>query len=213
MFEHLVYAGIDFLGFFAIMNPIAGISIFLTLTGQESEESAKKIALHAVLTAFFIVLFFSLAGNFVLKMFNISFTAMRLTGGIIVALIGYDMLHGMESQIQGTADKNEEEEENTVAYTPLGVPLLAGPGVIITAMNFSAGSGANLLVTTFAFGILCIITYYVFVFGKKIKKIIGGNTLKVITKMMGLILAVIGVQMIIAGIYSAVNEFNAMNYF
>lgn len=220
MFEHLVYASIDFMGFFAIMNPIAGISIFLTLTEHESEESTKKIAFHAVLTAFFIVLFFSLAGNFVLKMFNISFTAMRLAGGIIVALIGYDMLHGMDSQIQSETNKDAEygktenkEEENTIAYTPLGVPLLAGPGVIITAMNFSAGSGANLLITTFSFGLLCAITYYVFIFGKKIKEIIGASALKVITKMMGLILAVIGVQMIITGIYSAINEYGLMNYY
>lgn len=215
MFEHLVYASIDFMGFFAIMNPIAGISIFLSLTERESEESAKKIAFHAVLTALLVVVFFSVAGNFVLKMFNISFTAMRLAGGIIVALIGYDMLHGTNSQIQSETNKNEgeKEEENTIAYTPLGVPLLAGPGVIITAMNFSAGSGANLLITTFSFGLLCIITYYVFIFGKKIKQIIGASALKVITRMMGLILAVIGVQMIIAGIYSAINEYSMMNYF
>lgn len=215
MFEHLVYASIDFMGFFAIMNPVAGISIFLSLTEKETEQSAKRIAFHAVLTAFLVVLFFSLAGNFVLKMFNISFTAMRLAGGIIVALIGYDMLHGRDSQIQSETNKDEgeKEEENTIAYTPLGVPLLAGPGVIITAMNFSAGSASNLLITTFAFGLLCIITYYVFVFGKKIKELIGASALKVITRMMGLILAVIGVQMIIAGVYSAINEYNMINYF
>lgn len=217
MFEHLVYASVDFMGFFAIMNPIAGISIFLSLTEHKTEESAKKIAFHAVLTAFLIVVFFSIAGNFVLKMFDITFTAMRLTGGIIVALIGYDMLHGMDSQIESAGNKDveceNEKEENTIAYTPLGVPLLAGPGVIITAMNFSAGSGANLLITIVSFGLLCAITYYVFIFGKKIKKIVGASTLKVITKMMGLILAVIGVQMIIAGIYSAINEYNVLNYF
>jgi len=110
------------------------------------------------------------------------------------------------------ADK-EDEEEGSVAITPLGIPLLAGPGVIITAMNFSAGGWANCIITIFSFGLLCIITYFVFVFGKKIKKIMGTSILKVITRMMGLILAVIGIQMLIDGTYSAVREFQAVNYF
>lgn len=215
MLENLIYISVNFMGFFAIMNPLAGISIFLTLTEEETEEEAKKIALRSVLTAFCIVLFFSLAGNVVLKLFDISFTAMRLAGGVIVALIGYDMLHGMSSHIEGPSKKAVEKakEEHTVAYTPLGIPLLAGPGVIITAMNFSAGTFHNFLDTIIPFGLLCIITYFFFVSGKRIKEIFGGSVLKVITKMMGLILTIIGVQILLNGIYSAVSEYSVGNYF
>lgn len=216
MIEKLIYASVVFTGFLAIMNPIAAISIFLTLTQQDNEEKVKKIAFQSTLTAFLIVVIFALAGHVLLRFFGVSFTALRLTGGILVAIIGYEMLQGKQSAVSTSPKetiKKTVEEEGSVAITPLGIPLLAGPGVIITAMNFSAGGWINVLTTVVAFGLLCSITYFVFVFGKQIKKMLGASILKVITKMMGLILAVIGIQMLIEGVYSAVNEFHALNYF
>lgn len=223
MIEKLIYASVVFTGFLAIMNPIAAISIFLSLTSHEKESDARKIARQSTMAAFLIVVIFALAGHFLLSFFGVTFTALRLTGGVLVALIGYDMLQGKQSMVSNPMKDNakdhhcndhpDDEEEGSVAITPLGIPLLAGPGVIITAMNFSAGGWANCLITIFSFGLLCVITYFVFVFGKKIKKIMGTSILKVITRMMGLILAVIGIQMLIDGTYSAVREFQAINYF
>ena len=198
------------MGFFAIMNPISGVSIFLTLTNNEDTQTAKKIAFQSVLTAFIIVVIFSVAGHLILKVFNISFTALRLTGGILVGFIGYDMLHGKHSSVHRPSEETIEqtmEEEASVAFAPLGTPLLAGPGVIITAMNFASSGIYSLIITIVNFGLLCIITYYSFLSGKKIKELVGISTLKVITRMMGLILAVIGMQMLIEGIYSAIKEF------
>jgi len=212
MFDKLIYASIVFTGFLAIMNPIAAVSIFLNLTVKESEEEARKIAFQSTLTAFLIVVIFSLAGYFLLSFFGVTFTALRLTGGILVALIGYGMLQGLPSNGNEHTKENDDEEAS-VAITPLGTPLLAGPGVIITAMNFSAGGMINCIITIIAFGSLCIITCFVFVFGKQIKKIVGVNILKVMTKMMGLILTVIGMQMFLEGAYSAVREFHIINYF
>lgn len=216
MIDKIIYSGIVFAGFFAIMNPISAMSIFLTLTTNDNEEESKKIAQHALLTAFFIVLFFSIAGNFILHFFGVTFTALRLTGGIIVGLIGYEMLQGHQSNVNKPAKETIEKvikEEGSIAITPLGIPLLAGPGVIITAMNFSAGNISNFFVTVFSFGVLCIITYFVLIFGKQIKKILGSSALKVITRMMGLVLAVIGMQMILEGTYSAISEFQNSHFF
>ena len=210
MLEKFIYLGVVFMGFFSIMNPIAAISIFLTLTQQETEEDAKNIAFQSTLTAFMVVLVFSLIGHFLLELFGVSFTALRLTGGILVGLIGYEMLQGKQSSVSQPLKetiKKTIEEEGSYAVTPLGVPLLAGPGVIITAMNFSSGGFDKLLSTIIAFGCLCVITYYVLITGKKIKKMLGASALKVVTRMMGLILAVIGMQMLIEGIYSAIKEF------
>lgn len=213
--DKLIYAGTVFLGFTAIMNPISAISIFLAMTAKEDENSVKKIALHSTLTAFLIVVAFAIAGNAFLNFFGLTFTALRLAGGIIVGIVGYEMLNGRTTGSSKPADESleGENEEGSVAITPLGIPLLAGPAVIITAMNFSAGNLSNIFVTISAFLILCIITYYVFIFGKQIKKALGANFLKVVTKMMGLILAVIGMQMILDGIYSAVKDFQTMSLF
>ncbi len=211
MLENIIYLSIVFMGFFSIMNPMAGISIFLTLTCGESSEDTKKIAFQATLTAFLIVFVFAVAGHLVLDFFRVSYTALRLTGGFLVGVIGYDMLHGKQSAVSQPYKETIQktlEEEGSYAVTPLGIPLLAGPGVIITAMNFSAGGLIKMFTTIIAFGILCIITYYVFVSGQKIKQFIGINALKVITKMMGLILVVIGMQMLIDGVYNAVREFH-----
>jgi len=210
MIANLVYIGVVFMGFLSIMNPIAGVSIFMSLTSHETPQEIRKTAFTSILTAFCVVVLFALAGNILLSFFGVSFTALRLAGGILVALIGYDMLQGKQSAYGGATNGTNEEpqkEEGSIAITPLGVPLLAGPGVIITAMNFSAGSYVNLISTIVAFGILCIITYFTYISGEKIKNMLGANILKVITKMMGLILIVIGTQMFIEGVYSAVHEF------
>lgn len=210
MFEHLAYAGIVFAGFFSIMNPVSGISIFLTLTQGEKGSEIKKIALQSVITAFVIVVVFSVAGSFLLKFFGISHPALRLAGGVLVGLIGYEMLQGKQSSVSKPSKDTIEktiQEESSVAISPLGTPLLAGPAVIITAMNFASGGIAHLFTTVLAFGLLCVITYYVFIWGKKIKRMLGSSALKVITKMMGLILIFIGTQMFIDGVYSAILNF------
>ncbi len=204
MIEKLIFASIVFTGFSAIMNPIASISIFLALTKDDNKDEVKKIALHSTITALLVVATFSLIGHFLLNFFGVTFTALRLTGGILVGLIGYNMLQGKPSN-----DK-QYKEEGSVAITPLGIPLLAGPGVIITAMNFSVGGMSNCIITILSFALLCVITYFVFIFGEKIKAFVGTNVLKVITRMMGLALAVIGMQMFLEGIYRAIKEFYAI---
>lgn len=216
MLSNLIYAGVVFMGFFSIMNPITGISIFLALTSKEKGEEVKKTAITAVITAFTIVVTFALAGHFLLNFLGVSFTALRLAGGILVALIGYEMLQAKQSTFNNPASESLHKgvkEEGSIAVTPLGIPLLAGPGVIITAMNFASGSFMNLLITVSSFGILCIITYFAFISGKKIKAILGADTMKVITRMMGLVLVVIGTQMLIEGIYAAVQGYQTLKYF
>lgn len=216
MFDKLIYAGIVFAGFFAIMNPIAGISIFLTLTHNETEVESKTTAFHAVVTAFLIVVVFSVAGHYLMHFFGISITALRLAGGILIGIIGYEMLLGQQSNVSNPTHKTIQEtkkEEASVAISPLGTPLLAGPGVIITAMNFSAGGFVNLIITIFTFWLLCVITYFVFIWGKKIKKTLGVNFLIVLTKLMGLILIFIGTQMFVEGVYTAIQEFPKVHYF
>jgi len=84
------------------------------------------------------------------------------------------------------------------------MPLLAGPGTIATAMNFSAGGGvAGMVVTISAFAVLCLITYVFFIFGEKLVGYLGTSALGVVTRMMGLILAAIGTQMVIEGLRGA----------
>jgi len=204
-----------FMGFFAIMNPIANTPVFLGLTAGDDAVVRRKIAFKALLVSFGIIVVFSAAGKLIFDLFGITLPAFRIMGGILVALVGYQMLHGGEhSSVQHPSEEDKHkslEAELEIAITPLAMPILAGPGTIATAMNFaSAGGISEFVVTVGAFFLLCVISYVFFVSGERFVKYIGDNGVKVVTRLMGLILAVIGVQMLIHGIGGAVTEFLSM---
>ena len=99
----------------------------------------------------------------------------------------------------------EKDDGSDIAISPLAVPLLAGPGTIATAMNYSASGGiVGITITVSVFAVLCLITFFCFVFSSKILLLIGKSGLSIVTRLMGLILAVIGTQMLIEGIAEAV---------
>ena len=203
----LLHAVTVFMGFFAIMNPIANVPIFLGLTSEDDERTAATIAFRSLLLAFLIVTTFSVTGKVIFDLFGLTLPAFRITGGLLVFLIGFHMLQGNHSNIQHPSEEDKQKSREaalSVAVSPLGMPILAGPGTITTAMNFSSGGGFMEVVVTIAvFAVLCVITYVFFVFGEKFVGYLGASALGVITRMMGLILAVVGTQMTIEGINGA----------
>lgn len=207
MKELILHTVTVFMGFFAIMNPIANIPIFLSLTVDEDKQTVRSIAFRSVFIAFVIVAVFSVAGKVIFDLFGITLYALRITGGILVFLIGFHMLQG-ESTHKKTKEKayspEQEQAALSIAVSPLAMPILAGPGTLATAMNFAtAGGMTETIITIVSFAVLCTITYVLFLFGDKLVKAVGPSALNVITKMMGLILAVIGTQMFIDGAAAA----------
>jgi multiple antibiotic resistance protein len=203
----LLHAATVFMGFFAIMNPIANVPIFLGLTSGDDEQTTAAVALRSLTLAFLIVTLFSVAGKVIFELFGLTLPALRITGGLIVFLIGFHMLQGGHSSVQHPSEEDKQKSREAalgVAVSPLAMPILAGPGTIATAMNFSAGGGLMEMVVTIAmFAVLCAVTYILFIFGEKFVTYIGASALGVVTRMMGLILAVIGTQMVIKGLYGA----------
>jgi multiple antibiotic resistance protein len=122
-------------------------------------------------------------------------------------MIGFHMLQGKQSAVHHPSEEDKTDSLETalsLAVSPLCVPILAGPATIATAMNFSATGGVPaLLITIAAFAVLCVITFAFFMFGQRLVGFLGQSGLNVITRLMGLILAVIGVQMAIDGIKGA----------
>lgn len=194
-----------FLGFFAIMNPIANTAAFAGLVGDKSKSEQIKIAAKSLILTFIVILAFALLGKAIFQLFGITISALRITGGILVFLVGYHMLNGHTSKMHSA----EEHEETDIAVSPLAVPLLAGPGTIATAMNYSSSGGlSGILVTLSVFAVLCIITFFCFIFSSRILSLIGKSGLDIVTRLMGLILAVIGMQMVIAGVTEVVKAMN-----
>ncbi len=203
----LFYAVTVFMGFFAMMNPIANVPIFLGLTSDDDEQTTSAVALRSLMLAFLIVTIFSIAGKIIFDLFGITLSAFRIAGGLLVFLIGFHMLQGNHSSVQHPSEEDRQKSRKaalSVAVSPLGMPILAGPGTITTAVNFSAGGGLmKIVVTVVVFALLCVITYVLFIFGEKLVRYIGASALGVITRMMGLILAVVGTQMVIEGLHGA----------
>ena len=212
MHSLFLFCGTVFMGFFAIMNPIANTSIFLGLTSEIDARSSKKVAAKALLIAFIIVLVFSVLGKAIFDLFGISLPAFRITGGILVFLVGFQLLHGKSSQVHSKSlpeDESDEDAALSIAVSPLATPILAGPGTIVTAMNFAAsGSITHVVLTVMVFALMCLITYMLFIYGAKFVRAIGKEAVAVITRMMGLILAVIGTQMLIQGVHEAIRMFS-----
>jgi len=194
-----------FLGFFAIMNPVANTAVFIGLAGEETQAGQKQIARKALIISFFVVLAFAVLGKGIFHLFGITLPAFKITGGVLIFAIGYHMLGGERSKMHKTG---ERESDIDIAVSPLAVPILAGPGTIATAINFSAAGGWMAISITIAmFALLCLITFFFFISGQRIVDLIGNSGLNIITRLMGLILAVIGIQMLIEGIAGAIHTF------
>ena len=208
MHEMTGHALTVFMGFFAIMNPVANTPIFLGLTADDSPDIRRRVAAKALLFTFILIVTFSLLGKVIFDVFGITLPAFQITGGILVFMIGMQMLHGDPSKVHSPVSGEKEKSiqgKLSIAVTPLAIPLLGGPGTIAAAMNFSsAGGTAALTITIGTFALLCIITYIFFVSGERMVHLLGDNGLSVITRLMGLILAVIGTQMVITGITGAI---------
>lgn len=196
---------LSFTAFFAIMNPFANLPMFVSLTADNSRKEVNSIARLAFIVATVIVALFALLGNYIFSIFGINLSALRIMGGIILGLIGYHMIQGNVSPIQHDPKQSVKDSINSnntdVAISPLAMPVLAGPGTIATTMNLS--SSTNPFIVISAFVVLSVITYFIFIYGEQIMAKLGNNIMNVITKLMGLILATIGVRMLIMGVQVA----------
>ncbi len=198
-----------FIGFFAILNPIGTTPVFLSMFGNADRHIIKKVAFKSVMVAFVIITIFSLFGHIIFRLFNITLPAFQVAGGIIVFFIGYDLLKGKASTAHGSKVIDTSSAYEEMAVSPLGIPLLAGPGTISTAMNF-VGQGKSFMITLLVilvFAIVCLITYWMFIVSQRIADKLKPSLIKAISRIMGLILAVIAVQMIINGVFNIIKEF------
>ena len=197
-----------FMAFFAIMNPVANAPLFVGLTDGLDARTRRAVAFRSVLLAFVLVGLFAVLGRQIFAMFGITLGAFRIAGGVLVALVGYHLLQGQESSVHTpTSEDNENSQEAAlgIAISPLAMPILAGPGTLATAMNYAAEStAAEISRVLMALGAVCLLTLVAFLASERMVSFLGQNAIKVVSRLMGLILSVIGVQMLIEGIHDAV---------
>ncbi|QZT38306.1 MarC family protein [Halosquirtibacter xylanolyticus] len=194
----LTYIVSVFTGFFAIMNPIANTTIFLSLTDGISDKDKKLIAYRSTFIAFLITSCFVVMGNLIFRVFDITIPAFKITGGVLLFYVGFGMLESKSSYGSSTV---ASDDVTSIAVSPLAIPILAGPGTLVTGINFvSDGSWIHILLTISVYAFICWVTYLCFQGADKIVSYLGKNLISVFGKIMGLILAVMGVDMVINGI-------------
>ena len=196
-----------FMAFFAIMNPISNLPAYMALVADDSQKISRKIDFRSLLIAFVIVTVFIFSGDFIFKVFGITIVSFRIAGGILVAVIGYHMINGNHSpSYKGMEQQAVNSDPMSIAISPLAMPLFAGPGTITTALSLANGGLQNQLITVVAFALLCVITYLLLRSAKQIAGFLGENLMKIITKMMGLLLFSIGIQMIIVSVQTLLKQ-------
>ena len=131
----LQFVLIAFTSIFVLVDLIAAVPAFLVMTADSGPDRRRHMALRASLTCFIVLSVFSLIGSYIFSMFGITLPAFKIAGGVILGLIGLDMLQARRSPTKETAGETEEGlEKDDVGIIPLGIPMLAGPGSISTAM-------------------------------------------------------------------------------
>lgn len=195
--------------FFAMCNPFANTPIFMGMTAGDDAATKKAVARRAVIFAFLIAVIMAAAGKLIGELFGITLPAFKLGAGILVFMIGYHMVTGKAHGAQSASEEevaHTKEQEMEKAISPLGTPILAGGGVISTAVAFSATDGyEGLAAVIIGFGVIMIMTYFFFLSGDAIEKKIGQSGLVALTKIMGLILLTIGVQIFLGGMEGVLN--------
>ena len=198
-----IYAFTVFTGFFAIMNPLANTPIYIGLVQGATKAEKLRIALTSTLLAFFIVGSFIIFGKYIFQFFGLTIPAFKLAGGILIFYVGFEMLQSKKSSIH-----NQEaiEFDESVAVSPLAIPILAGPGTIVTAMNYTIDTNfIHIAIIILMLAFILFVTYLSFIYSTKLVQYIGQGLIIVIGKLMGIILTVIGMGMIIGGIKLAFN--------
>ncbi len=197
--EQLNFALTTFTSFLAIMNPLANAPVFVGLTKGKSTAERREISKSAITTAFLIGLLFMLVGNYIFTLFGLTVAAFKIAGGILISYVGFDMLQSKRSDIQSIT--GDHAHSDSVAVSPLAIPILAGPGTIVTAMDASSQAAIiGVVIVVVCFLLALILNYLAFVYSDKLMRVVSDDANEVIGKLMGLILAIVGVNMVIEGI-------------
>lgn len=203
MNELLVFSISVFTGFFAIMNPLANTPIFIALTDGMDGKEKKTVAIKSTVIAFIIVASFVIMGKYIFELFGITVPAFKITGGILLFYVGFEMLMSTRSKIHSVDNK---EQSTGIAVSPLAIPILAGPGTIVTAMNNVNNTDfLHIWIVISIFAVMIFLTFLAFKYSERIVYRLGDNMIKVIGKIMGLILSIMGTDMVIVGIKYAFN--------
>jgi multiple antibiotic resistance protein len=185
-------------GVFVIVNPFGNVPLFISLTSKFSSEERKHAIAKSVVIATAVLLVFALIGQALFNLLNVTLPSLRIAGGLLLLAIAFDMLMG-----KSPASKiDESEERESVAVTPMALPLLAGPGAMSTVMILMNDAGSVMMKGSVLVAILIAMAaaFLIMINSERVYALIKKDGSRVLTKVMGIILATIAIEMVVHGI-------------
>jgi multiple antibiotic resistance protein len=188
-----------------IVDPIAVIPTYLVITQAQTSAQRAKTAQRACVAAAVILIAFALFGTLIFQIFGITIEAFRIAGGLILWVVAMDMLHGQRTTQESGTEVAEGRAKEDVAVTPLAMPMLAGPGAISTIIVLAgqAHSFAEKTIVHVAIIATMALSLVVLRVGENVVRRMGQTGIRVMTRIMGLLLAAIAVQFVITGVRDA----------
>lgn len=207
--DALSYGVVAFSAIFFVVDPIAVVPVFITITEGDSEAKRRAMAWRACVITAAILLTFMLCGGLIFQLFGLTLAAFKIAGGILLMLTALDMLRSRPSRTR-TSDQevNEAVHKPDVAIVPLAMPLLAGPGSIATVMVLVAQASRLWQFVLLGFSILgtALISYLMLRAAGLVNRFLGNSGRAILERVMGLLLVAIAVQFLIGGVRDAFPE-------
>lgn len=205
MSELLRFALITLGSVLFIVDPIAVIPTYLVITQDESAVERRRTARRACIAMVLLLTAFAATGTALFSVLGITLAAFRTAGGLILWFVALDMLHGERRTQEGRDEVAEGRAKEDVALTPLAIPMLAGPGAISTVIVVSGQArGAGQTIAVYLAIVLTGVASYVALrIGEPLLRRIGKTGIRVVTRLMGLILAALAVQFVLSGVKEA----------
>ncbi|HEY7682142.1 MAG TPA: MarC family protein [Gemmatimonadales bacterium] len=202
MGQFLQFALVTFTSVLFIVDPLAAVPAYLVITQNETPEHRRRTALRACCSMALLLVLFAAAGGLIFRILGITLPAFRIAGGLILWLVALDMLRAQRSTQETREELAEGETKEDVALTPLAIPILAGPGAISTVMVLAgqAGTVADSAVVYCAIALTALVSYFTLRLGEQLLHFLGRTGIRVLTRIMGLLLAAVATQFILTGI-------------
>lgn len=187
----------------SVLNPIGAVPLFLSFTGSKAAPEIRKIAAKSSFYVFLILVISFLGGTYVMSFFGITFPSMKIAGGLIMLISGMAFLNSQTESHKGINKKVKFEaiEKEDISFTPLAMPLLAGPGsmsYLISASSNISPSGMGIILVSIL--LVCILIFLVLQGSKYLLYLLGNSGILALSRVVGFFVMCIGIESIIGGV-------------
>ncbi|WP_129126821.1 MarC family protein [Geomonas oryzae] len=188
---------------FVIVDPLAAVPIFLAITSNHNRGERRAIARRGCLIGYLVIVLFIIGGPALLDYFGIGRSAVLISGGLLLFVIALELLYGNPTKTQTSSSEEKlAEKKEDVSVTPLAIPLLAGPGAIVTCLVFASQAHDLFAILLLVAGALVVFlcAYFLLHWADELSRVLGVLGMKVAVRIVGLVLAFIAVQYVINGV-------------